>query len=105
MRAALSANPHRLANTLIITGHSQGSGSALSATRISPIVWRCRGVRAAGSADATPAVCAGNTDHIGEGPAIGDPGRTAPRCVERHDHLAVDRQGEAEDRRKASWIA
>lgn len=36
MRAALSANPQRLANTLIITGQSQGSGSALGATRISP---------------------------------------------------------------------
>ena len=36
MRAALLANPQRLANTLIITGQSQGSSSALGATRISP---------------------------------------------------------------------
>lgn len=38
VRAALSANPQSLANTLTITGQSQGSGSgsALGATRISP---------------------------------------------------------------------
>lgn len=36
MRAALSANPQRLANTLIIIGQSQGSSSALGATRLSP---------------------------------------------------------------------
>ncbi len=35
-RAVLAANPGRLANRLVITGQSQGSGAALGAARIAP---------------------------------------------------------------------
>lgn len=36
VRAAIAANPGRLANRLIITGQSQGSGASLGASRIAP---------------------------------------------------------------------